>query len=465
MKASGSTTSLSPMWIFNAAMLSQPMDLSTLVTLSRDNPISIVQENGLMEKMISKVLNVKDSKLIDKDARLDVLLVLANVARTNDDECKAKVRMALQSVSSWFDTYLKQEEGDGKHEVDDSDEEDYVEEPELHKTMLLVLARAYNYELKTEDLLELAGGNRTLALRSVVSLLEDGETILSEIKKRRSADVAQQAQWEQKFAVIRHEKKLVLQMCQLLLGFTRPDTYFASLDEGYYFMEAGLELPEYTIEKFSVELDALMEITTESRLVESLAIAMNHSIFSNGRVLDVPDHQAVTAIHGFLQNLYLFATVNTEQFRSYLLADTLLVPHLVLPYFERCVYHAAVMSRRAESNREILSDFAGLADLPSDLMDEVSSMSLDYPELIQGMEATLRTLIIISFRAPRTRLMFQLLLRINPSASLLRMKSFLARHDYLFSLLLLLNVNMGAFDMSPKAAEMEGSEKSGTGGG
>lgn len=39
--------------------------------------------------------------------------------------------------------------------------------------------------------------------------------------------------------------------------------------------------------------------------------------------------------------------------------------------------------------------------------------------------------------------MFQLLQKFNPTASLLRMKSFVSRHDYVFSLLCLLNVNMG----------------------
>ena len=40
-------------------------------------------------------------------------------------------------------------------------------------------------------------------------------------------------------------------------------------------------------------------------------------------------------------------------------------------------------------------------------------------------------------------MMFQLLQKFNPTASLLRMKSFVSRHDYIFSLLCLLNVNMG----------------------
>jgi hypothetical protein len=85
----------------------------------------------------------------------------------------------------------------------------------------------------------------------------------------------------------------------------------------------------------------------------------------------------------------------------------------------------------------------------------VSGLSLDYPELVSGMESTLRTLVICSFRAPRTRLMYQLLLRYNPTASLLRMKSFVARHDYLFFLLLVLNINCGAFDISNQAGKEE----------
>ena len=110
--------------------------------------------------------------------------------------------------------------------------------------MLLLLSRAYNYELRTEDLLELTGGDRKLALASVVGLLEDGEVVLTEITRRAAPGEKQRGQWEQKLSVMRHEKPLVELLCRLLLGFTRPDTYFSTLEEGFYFMEAGLELPE-----------------------------------------------------------------------------------------------------------------------------------------------------------------------------------------------------------------------------
>ena len=45
-----------------------------------------------------------------------------------------------------------------------------------------------------------------------------------------------------------------------------------------------------------------------------------------------------------------------------------------------------------------------------------------------------------------------LLRRLNPTASLLRASSFVARHDYIFALLCLLNVNMGALDLSVNKA-------------
>jgi hypothetical protein len=44
--------------------------------------------------------------------------------------------------------------------------------------MLLLLARTFDYNLRTEDLLELVSGNRQVALEAVVGILEDGEVDL-----------------------------------------------------------------------------------------------------------------------------------------------------------------------------------------------------------------------------------------------------------------------------------------------
>jgi hypothetical protein len=50
--------------------------------------------------------------------------------------------------------------------------------------MLLLLARAYDYGLKTEDVLELTNGDRVLALECVLGILEEGETYSLELRQR-----------------------------------------------------------------------------------------------------------------------------------------------------------------------------------------------------------------------------------------------------------------------------------------
>ena len=269
-------------------------------------------------------------------------------------------------------------------------------DPELHKAMLVLLARAFEYKLKTEDLLELTGGNRAIALESCVGVLEDGEVTVTEIAQKARPQDGKRGQWEEKAAVIKHEKELVLQMCELLQGFTRAESYFSSLEDGFYYMEAGLELPEYCIDQFGVEIDMVLHLTMETKLVEKLAKALNRELFSSGTVLATQDHQAIAAVNSFIENMYLYGCGETETFRAYLLTDTLLVPQVVIPYLEACVYHAAVLSRRAAASKAALADFAGFGDLPDvlDLVAEVSDSSLDYPELVAGVEATLRTLII-----------------------------------------------------------------------
>ena len=79
---------------------------------------------------------------------------------------------------------------------------------------------------------------------------------------------------------------------------------------------------------------------------------------------------------------------------------------------------------------------------------EVSdAAALDDAALVGGITASLRTLVVASFRAPRTRAMFQLLSQVNPTRALMSMRPFVARHDYVFALVCMLNVNLGAFDV------------------
>jgi hypothetical protein len=127
---------------------------------------------------------------IFQDTKLDVLNILANVAG-GDMEAKAEVRVALGGISEWFDEYIANEESDA------------AQEPELHKAMVLLLARCWNYKLKTEDVLELTQGNRQIALCTVVGLLEDGETYTTSLVQRKRPQEGQLAQWEHELNIHR----------------------------------------------------------------------------------------------------------------------------------------------------------------------------------------------------------------------------------------------------------------------
>lgn len=139
----------------------------------------------------------------------------------------------------------------------------------------------------------------------------------------------------------------------------------------------------------------------------------------------------------FHQNLYFYASHNHDEFRRHMLVDTLLIPRLILPYLNCCVQQAMVLNSRAEAYQEVLEGDKGS-----------SEMALDNANLVKGIAASLRTLIISSFRAPPTQYVMSLLRRLNPTASILKASSFCLRHHQIYSLLCLLNVNMGALDLS-----------------
>mmetsp|Transcript_23568 Transcript_23568/g.30565 ORF Transcript_23568/g.30565 Transcript_23568/m.30565 type:complete len:728 (-) Transcript_23568:351-2534(-) len=443
-----SNVKLTAKWQLDAAMLSRPVDLSTLVTMSQQNPEEFLVDET-MEKMVDKLLNTENASLADKDTRLDVLTILANVAALPKRKAKEAVRDVIGNVSEWFEGYMKEQ--DCKRDDDDDENHD----PELHKSMLLLLARAFNYRLKTEDVLELTDGDRRLALETIVGVLEEGETYSTELRQRQKPSTGKVAQWEHELVCHRYEKPLILQLCRLVRGFTHPATYFTG---------SGEELELYSVDNFSAEMDGLLDITLKSRIIEKLSIALYDCLFadleeeeeeardSNYRILlDESDHAAIVGIHTFMQNLYFYATHNTERYRQHMLADTLLVPRLILPYLDRCIYHTNLLNKRAETYNRALSMGEGKDDSaapdPEDI-ETVANLALDHPALVQGIASSLRTLVIASFRAPPTRFVLGLLRRLNPTASMLRASRFCARHDYIFSLLCYLNVNMGALDLS-----------------
>jgi hypothetical protein len=317
--------------------------------------------------------------------------------------------------------------------------------------MVLLLARCWYYKLKTEDVLELTRGNRRIALCTVVGLLEDGETYSTELKQRQRPGEGQIGQWEHELVCERYEKPLLLQICRLLRGFTHPGTYF----------EAGVgeELALYSVEKFADEMSTLLNITLKSRLVEKLSSALFDCLFGDNRVrssnskraatevneddlLDESDHIAVVSVNAFIQNLYFYAAEHNEMFRLHILEETLFIPRFILPYLDRCIQHVTILSGKLDQQPNLASNSKEDDD------DEHFGWWTHFPQLISGISSSLRSLIIATFRASHTHVLSSSLLRLNPTSALLHAEAFCLNHEYIFSLLCMLNVNAGAVDIS-----------------
>ena len=160
-------------WQLDAALLSRPVDLTTLVTMSLSDPKEFFRDDTL-HRMVKLLLNEGNERKSNHNTKLDVLNILSNVAKDPAQSVKDEIKMVLQGVSEWFDEYLQSEPVGGL------DEAGVPVEPEMHKGMLLVLSRTYDYALRTEDLLELAGGNRQTALVTVVALAALGRPSLAQ---------------------------------------------------------------------------------------------------------------------------------------------------------------------------------------------------------------------------------------------------------------------------------------------
>ena len=68
-------------WMFDAALLSSPIDLTPLVKLSQTNPTALTDASGLLNRMVEVCLNSDKKRGVDKDTRLDVLRVCARCER------------------------------------------------------------------------------------------------------------------------------------------------------------------------------------------------------------------------------------------------------------------------------------------------------------------------------------------------------------------------------------------------
>jgi hypothetical protein len=96
--------------------------------------------------------------------------------------------------------------------------------------------------------------------------------------------------------------------------------------------------------------------------------------------------QAIHSIHGFIQNLYNYASADTDAYRAHMLSDTLLVPRLILPYLDKCVRQAAALE-----NSSVFES------------DSPVTEGLETPALAQGIASSLRTLVSSSTHTCKSR--------------------------------------------------------------
>ena len=79
MAAAKKNVNLTAKWQLDAALLSRPVDLTALVSMARSHPDKFLDDNTL-QRLVTLLLNEKNKSKSDKDTKLDVLNILANVA-------------------------------------------------------------------------------------------------------------------------------------------------------------------------------------------------------------------------------------------------------------------------------------------------------------------------------------------------------------------------------------------------
>ena len=103
-----SNTKLGAKWQLDAALLSRPVDLTALVSLSQTSPDDFYEDDTLA-RMVKLLLNAESDKKADKDTRLDVLTILSNLAASSEGKRRDDIREALDGVNDFMEQYLEKE--------------------------------------------------------------------------------------------------------------------------------------------------------------------------------------------------------------------------------------------------------------------------------------------------------------------------------------------------------------------
>jgi hypothetical protein len=454
-------TKLSADWQLSAALLSRPVDLSALVTLSARSPEAFMESSVLHR--IAQLLNSPNVSVSDKKCKVDILAIFGNLAR--HEEHREAVRGVILTISEWFEEYMAAEEGGGAHAIAEEVRSiDDIEDPALFKKMLITLARTYDYSLRSEDLLELTHDDTVLGLATVIGVLEEGFEEEVVVAKTRAAGRGACAQWEQRTVTRCHEKPLVLQLCRLLRGFTLPATYFKA-EGGGGSDAAAMEgaAADHRVDEFRGKINQLLAITLDCELVEKVTAALVTRVFpeefeslqargsfgledggggsdgSDDDDDDAPvnllhaDHLSIISLQRFMHNLYNFANeLYLPLFRQHLLVESRVTPDMILPYLQACLTLCA--EAYADPDPRVA------AEGPEEVV-------------VDGISASLKTLVISTFQASAASPAVQAFFALNPTATMVQCCwELLHRNVSIFALLVFFNVNINSLNIAVVSA-------------
>jgi hypothetical protein len=99
-----------------------------------------------LQKIVS-LLNNQNEELSNKQAKLDILKILGNLGTKR--AYRLELQEYVQQIAEWFEEYMVREEGSmGANICTEIRTLNDIEDPKLHKAVLIVLARAFDYRLK-----------------------------------------------------------------------------------------------------------------------------------------------------------------------------------------------------------------------------------------------------------------------------------------------------------------------------
>jgi hypothetical protein len=119
-----------------------------------------------------------------------------------------------------------------------------------------------------------------------------------------------------------YEMEIRQNLISILLGFTRPDTYF----------DSGCRPPQ----EFAEKINLLLQFVTRMNYLQIVCDSLNNTIFTT-TMMAPSIHTTIQNLMTFVSNVYHFGTVGATGFRQSVLVSTPVLENIIIPYILRCI--------------------------------------------------------------------------------------------------------------------------------